>query len=153
MTLQKKGRKAKKDPASRQVREVDLLNAITAETSQSSDLTGILNHSLQRALGLVEIDRGGIYLLDERSGLLKVAASFGLQAAFIEQIDCLRLGEGFSGQVAQTGEPLVIRDLAKDPRLTRMAVAEAGLRSVAVVPIRSKGKILGTLFAITSGFR
>ncbi len=73
MASQKKGPSAKKDPAAHQAREVELLNAITAETSQSSDLAGILNHSLQRALGLVEIERGGIYLLDERSGLLKIA--------------------------------------------------------------------------------
>ncbi len=137
MSQQKKGRSAKKDPAVHQAREVELLNEITAETSQSSDLAGILNHSLQRALGFVEIDRGGIYLLDERSGLLKVVAYSGLSVAFVEQIDCLKLGEGFSGQVAQTGEPLVIPDLANDPRLTRIAVAEADLRSVAVVPIRS----------------
>ncbi len=148
-----KGRRTIKSPVVRQVREIELLNAITAETSQSSDLAEILDHSLQKALGLVGIDRGGIYLLDARSSLLKVAASCGLTAAFVEQIDSLKVGEGFSGQVAMTGEPLVIQDLASDPRLTRMAVAEAGLHAAAVVPIRSKGKILGTLFAITSGFR
>jgi len=153
MTRKKKGYSAQNSPAARQAREVELLNAITAEISQSSDLAGILNHSLQRALGLLEIDRGGIYLLDESSGLLKVAAYCGLPAEFVEQIDGLQPGEGFSGHVAQTGEPLVVSNLAGDPRLTRMAVAEAGLRSVAIVPVRSKGKILGTLFAITSGYR
>lgn len=143
----------KKDMAARQAREVELLNAIIAETSQSADLAGILKHSLQRALRLVDIERGGIYLLDEHSELLKIAAVCGLPAAFVEKIDGLKLGEGFSGQVAQTGEPQVIPDLASDPRLTRMAVAEAGLHSVAVVSIASKEKILGTLFAITSGYR
>src|SRR5512143_3252287 len=119
MLPQKKGRSTKKDLSVPQMREVELLNEIIAETSQSSDLTGILKHSLQRALRFVEIDRGGIYLLDERSDLLKVAAPFGMPAEFIDQIDCLRVWEGFSGQVAKTGQPLVIPDLANDPRLTR----------------------------------
>ncbi len=148
-----KGRRIYKNQVVRQAREVELLNAITAEISQSSDLTGILDHSLQKALWLIGVDRGGIYLLDERSSLLKITAHCGLTAAFVEQIDGLKMGEGFSGQVAQTGGPLVIQDIAKDPRLTRLAVIEAGIRSVAVVPIRTKGKILGTLFAITSGYR
>jgi signal transduction histidine kinase len=71
----------------------------------------------------------------------------------VTQIDKLELGEGFSGRVAQSGEALVVGDVSQDPRLTRMAVQEAGLRSLAAVPLWTKGDVLGTLFAVTRDHR
>ena len=64
-------------------------------------------------------------------------------------MDNLVVGEGFSGRVVETGEPLVVKDLPSDPRLTRSMVAESGFRAVAISPIISRGGVLGTLFVIT----
>ncbi len=139
--------------AVRRTGELETLYEITTKTSQSSDLREILEYSLKKSLAAINIDRGGIYLLDDRTGLLKIAVQFNLDESLVERIENLHMGEGFSGQVAQTGRPLVIQDIAGDLRLTRKEVVEAGLHSLAVVPIQTKGKILGTLFAITSGYR
>jgi ligand-binding sensor domain-containing protein/GAF domain-containing protein len=129
------------------------LNEITATISQSPDLTATLAGALEKTLQVVKIESGGIYLLDERNGLLRITTCSGLADDFIEKIDDLQMGEGFSGQVVQSGQPLVVEDLMTDPRLTRQAVVEEGMRSVAIVPLISKGRTLGTLFAITRGFR
>lgn len=153
MASLKRVARQRKKPVIHQARELQLLNDINTDTSQSVDLPEILDHSLRKTLGFLNVDQGGIYLINERSGLLSIETSCGLDADFINRIDHLQLGEGFSGRVAQSGQALVINDLMNDHRLTRGAVVEAGLRSAAVVPIRSKGKILGTLFAITSGYR
>jgi GAF domain-containing protein len=133
--------------------ELLALNEITAAVNQSLDLNETLNQALEKILQVMKIDQGGIYLRDDRNGDLKIAAQRGFSPEFIEKIDGLQRGEGFSGHVLQSGEPLVIKDLTRDAWLTRRVVEKAGFRSVAVVPLKSKGSTLGTLFIVTIGQR
>jgi len=133
--------------------ELATLNAIAAVVSQSLDLDEILNDALDKTLQMVEIEAGGIYLLDEQAGVLTIAVQRGFSPQLVAEIDRLKVGEGFSGRVVQSGQPLVVRDVSIDPRLTRMAVREEGLQSVAIAPLSSKGKVLGTLFAVARGYR
>lgn len=129
--------------------KLSTLNTIAATLSQSLDLPEILDTALKKTLEVMNLDGGGIYLLNEGGQVLKIAAQRGFSPEFVEAIDSLQVGEGFSGEVALSGKPLVVKDLPEDPRLTRMAVAEAGIRSVAIAPLRSKGKVSGTLFVLT----
>jgi signal transduction histidine kinase len=117
--------------------------------SQSLDLEEILCSALEQVLQAVGLDTGGIYLYDEKSGSLTIAAHHGFKPDFITEIDNLKIGEGFSGQVMESGQPLVIRDISQDSRLSRGVVRKAGLTSLAVVPLRSKQQTLGTLFLIS----
>ncbi len=133
-------------------KELAALNALAVTVSRSLDLDELLTDALDKTLQVMEIEAGGIYLLDEQADLLTVVAHRGFSPQFVADIDRLKVGEGFSGRVVQSGQPLIVRNVSADPRLTRMAVREQGLRSLAIVPLSSKGKVLGTLFAITRGY-
>lgn len=133
--------------------ELATLSAIAAVVSRSLDLDDILNDALDKTLQVMGVEIGAIYLLDDEAGMLNVAAHRGFSANFVAEIDRLKVGEGFSGRVAQSGQPLVVKDVSADPRLTRLAVREEGLHSLASVPIRFKGKVMGVLFAATRGYR
>ncbi|HEY42791.1 MAG TPA: GAF domain-containing protein [Anaerolineae bacterium] len=133
--------------------ELSALNEIATVVSQSLDLDEILYSALDETLEVMEIEAGGIYLLNERTNVLNLVAQRGFTPEFVAEVDNLTLGEGFSGRVAQSGQPLVVKDISTDPRLTRKAVREEGLRSMASVPLSVKGRVLGTLFAITRGDR
>ncbi|MDP2727757.1 MAG: sensor domain-containing diguanylate cyclase, partial [Dehalococcoidia bacterium] len=76
---------------------------------------------------------------------LFIRAHYGAETSMLGAIDALDLGEGFSGRVAQTGEPLFIPDVAKDTRLTRAAVLDEGFRSLASIPLISGGNVLGAM--------
>ncbi len=130
-------------------KELAALNDIATVVSHSLDLDETLHAALDKTLQVMDIEAGGIYLLDKAGETLSVAAQRGFSPGFVAAIDKLGLGEGFSGSVAQSGQPMVVKDMASDPRLTRMAARTEGLRSQAIVPLKSKGKILGTLFAVT----
>jgi GAF domain-containing protein/HAMP domain-containing protein/anti-sigma regulatory factor (Ser/Thr protein kinase) len=134
-------------------RELSVINAIAAVVSQSLDLDEILNDAVEKTIQVMGIDAGGIYLLDEASGRLSIAAQRGFSPQFVTAVDGLELGEGFSGRVAQSGQPLVVRDIATDPRLTRAAARDERLTSVAIVPLSSRGRVLGTLFAASRVYR
>jgi nitrate/nitrite-specific signal transduction histidine kinase len=130
-------------------KELAVLNAIAATVNQSRNLGQILNDALDEALQVMSIESGGIYLLDETAQVLTIAAQRGFSAHFVDEIDNLEIGEGLSGQVIQSSQPLIIRDASKDSRLPRMLVQKEGLRSMAIVPVSSKGKVIGTLFTVT----
>jgi signal transduction histidine kinase len=129
------------------------LNEISSVVSGLLNLEEILCSALETVLKAVDLDTGGIYLFDEKSQHLSVAAQQGFKSAFIKEIDNLELGEGFSGQVMETGEPLVIRDISQDSRLSRGIVKESGLTSLAVVPLCSKQRTVGTMFLISRNLR
>jgi len=133
--------------------ELATLSAIAAVVSRSLDLDEILSDALDKSLQVMEVEAGAIYLLDEEAGVLNVATQEGFSPQFVAGIDGLKVGEGFSGRVAQSGQPLVVKDVSTDPRLTRMVVREERLHSLACVPLHSKGRVLGVLFAATYDFR
>jgi ligand-binding sensor domain-containing protein/signal transduction histidine kinase len=134
-------------------KELAALNTVAAVASRSLDLQRVLTNALDKTLEVLDVEAGGIYLLQAETQVLTIAAHEGMGASFVAGIDELRVGEGFSGQVVQTGEPLVVRDLSSDPRLTRPAVTESGFHSLAIAPLVSRGEVLGSLFVMTRGRR
>jgi nitrate/nitrite-specific signal transduction histidine kinase len=136
--------------AAARVKELAALNAIASTTSQVTDLDEILSDALDRTLQVMEIEAGGIYLLDD-AGVLHIRVQRGFDPEFIADVDGLRVGEGFSGRVAESGESLIVPNVSTDPRLTRMAAQIEGLRSMIVTPLSAKGKVLGTMFVVSHG--
>jgi nitrate/nitrite-specific signal transduction histidine kinase len=134
---------------SERTRELAALNTIATVVSRTLKLEKILTGALDKTLEVTGIEAGGIYLLQESAEVLNIAAHKGLSEQLVAEIDNLEVGEGFSGRVVGTGEPLVVRELSTDPRLTRSAVQEDGFNSVAIAPLVSRGKVLGSLFVIT----
>jgi signal transduction histidine kinase len=134
-------------------KELAAINAVASVVSRSLDLGQVLTNALDKTLEVMEIEAGGIYLLQEDTQTLTIAAHKGLSAPFVAEVDNLKVGEGFSGQVAQTGEPLVVQDLSTDPRLSSSVIKESGFHSLAIAPLVSRGQVLGTLFVITLGYR
>ena len=93
-------------------RELAALNSIAAAVSQSLDLHELLNGALDKTLQVMEIEAGGIYLLDEEARVLTIAAHRGFSPEFVAGIDELTVGEGFSGHVAQSGQPLLVENVS-----------------------------------------
>jgi GAF domain-containing protein/ligand-binding sensor domain-containing protein len=148
-----RSRELEEQVASR-TQELAALNSIADVVSCSLDAKQILQDALAMTLEVTGFEAGGIYLLgpqdEQRDGqVLTIAESLGLDAELVGEIDNLVVGEGFSGHVVQTGEPLVVRDIPSDPRLTRSMVTEQGYQSVAIAPLVSRAEVLGTLFVMT----
>ncbi len=130
-------------------RHLAALNAVATAASQSLHREVILTSALDETLAVTGLEAGGIYLLQPDGQHLTIAAQRGLDEPLVQAVDHLAVGEGFSGRVFQTGEPTVVRNLGADPRLTRPAVREAGFQTVAIVPLTTRGRTLGTMFLMT----
>ena len=121
------------------------LNHISSVVSQSLEFKQILNSSIDGIMDVMNVDVVLIFLLDDETGELVLHAHRGVSDPFVRGAGRIKFGEGLNGMVAQTGEPAIIKDSSKDPRLTKMAVKEEGIRSQVIVPLKSKGKVMGTL--------
>jgi PAS domain S-box-containing protein len=131
----------------RRNQELAALHAVAAAVSSSLDPDVVLREALSRALEVKGMEAGGVHLLDETGNTLVLRIQQNLTKKVATQIGRLQVGEGVSGRVAQSGEPIVVEDMAHDTRITRPGLAEAGFQTMAIVPLKAQGRILGTFFS------
>ncbi|RME47106.1 MAG: GAF domain-containing protein [Chloroflexi bacterium] len=134
------------DATSQRAAELSALYAVASTVSQSLDLDEVLNNALDEVLQLMQTDVGWIYLVDEEMEGLTLSAYRGQDTKLAQEVRWLHFGEGFSGYVAQHGEPLLVKDITNNTEFTpHPAALRGGLRSFAGVPLEAKGRILGVL--------
>jgi diguanylate cyclase (GGDEF)-like protein len=98
------------------VRELELMLAATEAVSSRLDTGGVMRALAEKASRSLGFTECAILLREAPSGRLAVRATWGFpDAAAIEGME-FEPGEGVSGVVATSGEPLVIEDTARDPR-------------------------------------
>ena len=124
--------------------ELSILNTISQTVNQSIDLDEILNKSLDKMMEMIDVRSAGIYLLDEKSNDLVYVAYRGFSKIFLKGAKRWKLGEGITGKVALSGEPMFIEDYPNHPEALPLVIEE-GLKSLAVIPLKSRDKIYGTL--------
>jgi PAS domain S-box-containing protein len=121
------------------------INAICTMLSRSLELEQVLRNALDMVMEVTEVEVALIFSLDKRAQELTIMAYEGVSDEFAQDVDRMKLGEGFNGQVALTGEPLVVEDASHDPRLTREMVRREKIEAQLIVALRARGAIVGTL--------
>lgn len=132
------------------------LNQTSATLSQSLELQEVLDKATETVMSVMQVDAVLIHLMDEEAGELSLASHRGISAEFAQLGDKIRLGESSSGQVAQTGEPLFVEDASQYPTLTSREIEVArrqGIHSLLSVPLKSKGKVMGTISVLMHDYR
>jgi signal transduction histidine kinase len=121
------------------------LSHISSAVSELWDLETILNVSLDAVLEIINGEIGGILLFDSQKRRLSYRVYRGLSAKYAKKIR-LAVGEGIAGRVGQTGEPILLEDVSKDPRVAhRDLVSTEGLKGFASVPLKTKDKVVGVM--------
>ena len=132
----------------RRARELSALNAVAAAINQALDLETLLSSGLDMAMEAVGADSGAVRLLDPEGTSLELVCSRGVSARYAVAVQSLPLGFRVAGSVAQTGEPALYSDVTEDvlPRnFVPDVLREENPRSLAVVPLHSREKVVGTL--------
>lgn len=129
------------------------LNEVAAIISQSLELEEVLNAAADTVKEVMDLEVVLVFLLDEEGRELELKTCRGVSEEFAVGLKGLKVGEGFNGQVAQTGEPLLIEDASQDPRLTREMVKRERIQAGFIVPLKAKGKVMGTLCVAMRGAR
>ena len=128
-----------------------LLLDITKKISRSLDVDEVLNLVMDTLGSLIPYDAAGIYIVergpkrdghDTDPGALRGFSTTAVRGYDIGELTELHLkvGEGLIGYVAQTGEPIMVSDVSKDPRYIN---ARAETCSEMVAPIISNEEVIG----------
>ena len=134
-------------------RRLAALNQISGTVSESLELNNVLSTAIDNVVDVMRVDVAWIFLLDELTGELSLAAQRGSADELSRGVDKIKLGEGFNGRVALSGQPLFVEDASRDARLTREVVSKFQLRSTLIIPLSSKGKVNGTMCIAMLSFR
>ena len=126
-------------------RRLAAINAVSEIVSQSLEIEQVLNGALTKVVEVMDVEVALLFLLHEEAQELELKTYHGVSEEFAAGVRGIKLGEGFMGRVAESGEPLLVKDASHDPRLTREVVASERLHAGLIVPLKSKGKVVGTL--------
>lgn len=125
------------------VREMTLLLDVARQLGSSLELSKVLREVTELVSVSMGVDQFTVMLLEEDDAL-KIAASFGLDAARCSSFR-LKMGEGASGIAAQTREPVYIADIQSDPRFVRGPDDPEGDSSLLCVPMLCRDRFVGIL--------
>jgi sigma-B regulation protein RsbU (phosphoserine phosphatase) len=130
------------DPSLTIVDKLRMLLDITKKISQSLDLEEVISQVMDTLEFLLPYDAAGIYVIqhDEEGYIFKSRAIRGYRITFEQVEPRLKLGEGFIGYVAQTGESILCPDVHKDKRYFP---ARKRTNSEMVAPIVANDEVIG----------
>ncbi len=128
-------------------------SAVLLEIAQAAgstlDLSEVLERVVERTAKLTGADRCSLWLLDAGPNELRLAAFYGIDPSFAAHWKRRIMGvsdERLSQEAISTGQPVVVFDASTDPRTDKKAVSFFGDKSILVVPVAHKGRVIGTLF-------
>ncbi|HKW37297.1 MAG TPA: EAL domain-containing protein [Burkholderiales bacterium] len=134
-----------------------LEHAVALCVAEADSVSSGLKAAIRAVCAALDWDCGRFFRVDETAGVLRFGdfwAKPGPQFdLYIERSRKVTYapGVGLIGTAWQTGEPLWVADVAREPRASRKTMAnEAGMHSAFVFPVSSGGKIIGVL-GINSG--
>lgn len=126
------------------VYKLSTLSEVTELVSRIPDIKEVLQLVLHRAMTAVQSKIGSIMLLDVETQTLRIAASEGLEDSVVVGT-IVRVGEGIAGKVIQTGEPVLVEDVERDERFSKVNDPKYGTSSFICMPLRAHDRIIGVL--------
>ncbi len=118
------------------------LHATTFGLISRLNINEVLQAIVSRAADLLRIEHGFIFLANDAGTVLEQKVGIG---GFSGSVGVrLQAGEGASGQVLQSGEPLLV-DQYRDWEHRAAAYEENPFDVVMVVPLKSDGRVIGTI--------
>ncbi|MHB9111673.1 MAG: ATP-binding protein [Thermoleophilia bacterium] len=125
-------------------RELAALNTVSNAVGQSLDLDKILGAALDQVVDLFTAHRACVHLYDSEKDELDLRVWKGGSPEFLKRIVRLKMGEGLVGMVAQQNEAMAL-EIDDFPGETAGVVAADGVASLAAIPMKFRGRLLGVL--------
>lgn len=114
-------------------------------------IDALLQHTefLQTTVDLIaevlNVDKVSLMLINSATGEMKLAVAHGYDVS-VARNETRKVGEGIAGWVAEKGEPLIVKDIATDPRFKKSSFGER-YRSGSFIsaPLKVFGETVGVI--------
>jgi signal transduction histidine kinase/DNA-binding response OmpR family regulator len=124
--------------------QLDALYGASTILATTIDLTEALTQILSLAIDVIGARIGSVMILDPTKNELYIGAACGLAKEIVANTR-MKVGSSISGYVAQTGKPLIIADIEKDKRFSRINRQHYESKSLISVPLQYKGNVYGVI--------
>jgi len=125
---------------------LDAVLTVNHALAGNLDIDHVLNVAVSAVADIIGAEGSSVLLIDPETGGMTFHIAAGPGADVAMSIP-LPPGAGICGQVAASGEPLVINDAQNDPRLYRNVDNATGIttRNILCAPLRSSERFWGVL--------
>ena len=125
--------------------QLEILDSILSTVNRVQDLDKVLNFAMDNIMAVVNGTCGAILIADKEPGAIYHRVYRGISAKNINEIR-IPLGEGLTGMVAKTGEPILIEDVSQDSRALPLELGGIEkLRGFVCAPIKRLDDIMGAI--------
>ncbi len=126
------------------VEDLKLVFDVNRNMTELLDADRLLPEMVKLVASRMDVERCSVMLLDETGQSLYVKVGLGFDRP-VEELTPSRVGQGISGKVAETGEPLLIKNIATDRRFRKQRGRNYKNDSLLCVPLKNKGTVIGVL--------
>jgi signal transduction histidine kinase len=126
----------------RRTRELEALYRADEALLGSLRIDDVFAALVDEAARLLDADKASVAVWDEDHTHLVIGATYGYRRRSSARMRH-RAGQGITGCVAVSGQPIAVEDARHDPRVMRGITDAEGIRSLLHVPIKVAGTIFG----------
>lgn len=139
----------KKDKiASARLEDLTCLYEITKSLASSVDLKECLSKTMEAIDSMKGMENGTVTIINPFTGKLEIEVARGINAEGRKR-GKYKIGEGITGRVVASGEPIIVPHIADEPMFLNKTRARGNLsnqsRSFLCVPIRGGKQVIGAL--------
>jgi len=133
-------------PLMERIQELSLLSEIGIVLTSTLNLKTVLDLVMTKVKEVLDAEAGSLLLVSQNSKELTFEIALGEKWQALKG-KRMKVEQGIFGWVVQSGEPLLIPDVAKEERFDRSWDEETGFttRSTLCVPITIRGEVVGVL--------
>lgn len=123
------------------IKKFELLEKIVTDMNSAMSADELLNYLIDKAIEMTGALTGSIMLINPETKVLDIKVFRGLKKDKITTTK-LKVGEGVTGHVAQTGTPVLVGDADKVDYYIRV---REDLKSELALPLKIENKIVGVI--------
>ncbi|HET7028082.1 MAG TPA: diguanylate cyclase [Candidatus Limnocylindrales bacterium] len=127
--------------------QLDVLRAASARMSRENTVQSVGRAVVEETRRIIDYHNARVYLIEDPDKVVPIA--FEGRVGAYEKVDFAvletRLGVGFTGWVAEHGEPLLVNDANRDPRGSTIPGTDEVDESMLCVPMRFDARTIGVI--------
>ncbi len=136
-------------PERREELEIAILSEVAQSIGAAMDMVTFFEQTMGILARELKMKRGTLVLLDKTTNDLRIEAAHGLTREEKKRVR-YKIGKGVTGRVVQTGQPVAIADISRDPSFlnrvgTREEKGARGQVSFVCVPLLVDGEVVGAI--------
>lgn len=127
------------------INQLETAYQVTSLLNSELNLKKLLDTIMKISKKVMGGDACSLLLIDDEHGDLIFQVALSGVGSKLKTMNRLKIGQGIAGTVAQTGEPIIVKDAYKHPKFDKAYDKKTGFKtgSILCAPIKTKDKLIG----------